>query len=157
MLVGQIGLRRNGTTLISKVIEWCTWSTSHHVVLILENGQCLSGEPGGARYRDVNEYPALDISAYPLTTEQRALILEYAHTLIGTPYNYAVFPMLLIRRLVRFDMPQWVKDWLNTRPHEDCSSLTNLIYEAAGIHLFPHGKLTTPGHYEQDFHNRGYL
>lgn len=155
--IGQIGLRRNGTTRISKAIEWCTDSTSHHNVIILPDGMCISGEPGGARYRPLTDYPQLDVSAYPLTDEQRALIVKAAHASIGTPYNYMVFPILALRRLTHLPIPQWVKTWLNNRPHEDCASLTNLIHNEAGIHLMPNGKLTTPGDYERDMRARGYI
>lgn len=156
-LTGQIGLRRHGKTFISKAIEWCTYSNSHHDVLILPSGMCISGEPGGARYRPLTDYPHLDISAYEFTDEQRALIVQAADDLIGTPYNYMVFPVLLLHRITHIPIPTWVKTWLDKRPHEDCSSLTTLIHTKADVYFIPHGKLTTPGDYERDMIARGWL
>lgn len=157
MDVGQIGLRRHGTTLISRAIEWCTHSHAHHNVLILPDGMCISGEPGGARYRPITDYPHLDISAYPLNDEQQARIVQAAHQAIGTPYNYMVFPILLLHRITHTPIPQRIKTWLDSRPHEDCSSLTTLIHAQAGVTHIPHGKLTTPGDYERDMIARGWI
>lgn len=156
-LTGQVGLRRNGTTLTSKIIEWATYSHSHHTILAVSETMCISAEPGGARYRRIDEYPHLDWTQWQLNDEQRRIITVTARAYIGAPYNYMVFPILLLHRLTHIPIPTRVKTWLNRRPHEDCSSLTNLIHNMAGVHLYPHGKLTTPGDYERDMRTRGWL
>lgn len=158
MLTGQIGLRRHSTGWIGKCIEWATHSHTHHVVVAISETTCISAEPGGVRYRAINDYPTLDWSQFELTQDQRQAIVNAAHTYYGMPYNYAIYPPLLWQRLTGHKVDGWVARWLSKRPNENCSQLSDDIYTRAGIHMFPDiPELVTPGDFQRLFEARGWI
>lgn len=157
-ITGQIGLRRFGTTPVARGIEWATDSHCHHVVVAVSPTMCVSAEPGGVRYRAISDYPHLDWSAFELTREQKQAISIAAYNYIGTKYNLAIYPPLLFQKLTGHKVDGWVARWLSKRPNENCSQLSDDIYNKAGIHLFPDiAELVTPGDFERLFIARGWL
>jgi hypothetical protein len=160
VLTGQIGLRRHGAGIIAKGIEWATYSHTHHVIVAISETQCVSAEPGGARIRDITDYPSVDWSDFPLTDLERANIVFHARGYADnrTPYNYAIYPPLLFQRLTGHKVDGWVAEWLSKRPNENCSQLCGDVYTAAGIHLFAEiSEIVTPGDFERLFIARGWL
>jgi len=158
MLTGQIGLRRHSTGWIGKAIEWATNSHTHHVVVAISETECISAEPGGARYRLISDYPALVWSRFGLTDEQRTLIRDAADDYEGSPYNFAIYGPLLWQRITGRKVDGWVAEWLSQRPNENCSQLSDDIYTLAGFHLFPDiPELVTPGDFERLFQRLGWL
>lgn len=157
-LTGQIGLLRHGDTLIEKGIEWATESASYHVVVAVSETTCVSAEPGGARYRAISDYGHIDWSRYGLTNTQQQDIVNAAHTYIGRPYNYAIYPPLLWQRITGNKVDGWVARWLSERPNENCSQLSDDVYNAAGLHLFEDiAEIVTPGDFERLFDRLGFL
>lgn len=157
-ITGQIGLRRFGTTPIARAIEWATDSHCHHVIVAVSPTMCVSAEPGGVRYRAISDYPHLDWSAFELTRGQKQLIINAAHDFLGHPYNYAIYPPLLFQKLTGHKVDGWVAEWLSRRPNENCSQLSDDIYNKAGIHLFPDiAELVTPGDFERYYISKGWL
>jgi hypothetical protein len=159
-LTGQIGLRRFGTTPIARGIEWATDSHTHHVIVAVSPTMCVSAEPGGVRYRPISDYPHVDWSAFDLSREQKQAIINAAHFYVAqpTPYNYAIYPPLLFQKLTGHKVDGWVAEWLSKRPNENCSQLSDDIYNRAGIHLFPAiAELVTPGDFERYFQTHGWL
>ena len=159
-LTGQIGLRRNSTGFIGKCIEWATNSTTHHVVVAVSETHCVSAEPGGARLRLISDYPALDWSRFILTDAERADIVRYCldAAALQTPYNYAIYPPLLWQRITGCRVSGPVAEWLAQRPHLNCSQLSDDVYNAAGLHLFPDiTQLITPGDFERLYVRLGFL
>lgn len=158
MLTGQIGLLRNGTTFITRAIEWATYSHSHHVIVAISETQCISAEPGGVRIRDISDYGHIDWSEFSLTDTQRASIIAAANQSQKLPYNYAIYPVLLAARVTGILVPDWISGWLSKRKNVDCSQLADDIYNAAGIDLFTASNvLTTPGDFERYFIKQGWL
>lgn len=156
-ITGQIGLRRFGTSLIAKGIEWCTDSHTHHVVVAVSPTMCVSAEPGGVRYRAISDYPHLDWSVFDLTRAQKQLIINAAHEYLGVKYNLAIYPPLLFQKLTGHKVDGWVAEWLSKRPNENCSQLSGDIYTKAGIHLFEDiPELITPGDFERLFVRLGF-
>lgn len=157
---GQIGLRRFGANWISKSIEWATDSHCHHVVVAVSESMCVSAEPGGVRYRAISDYPHVDWSAFDLTREQKQAIINAAHDYVArpTPYNLAIYPPLLFQKITGHKVDGWVAEWLSRRPNENCSQLSDDIYNKAGIHLFPDiAELVTPGDFERLYISKGWL
>lgn len=160
MITGQIGLRRYSTGWIGKAIEWATDSHCHHVVVAVSETLCVSAEPGGVRYKAISDYPTVDWSAFDLTPEQVETIQAAAHDYVDRPteYNYLIYPPLLWQKLTGRKVPRWMANWLARRPNENCSQLSDDIYNKAGVHLFPDiPELVTPGDFERLFISKGWL
>lgn len=150
VLTGQIGLRRYGNSFIAKAIEWDTYSHTHHCVVAVSETHVFSAEPGGAVIRPMTDYPEIVWSNFDLTEQQRDDIVAGALALVGAPYNFAIFPILFLHRIFRARVPKWLGDWLEKRPHLDCSQATDIIYQNAGIQLLSgYNVLTTPGDIER--------
>jgi hypothetical protein len=148
-LTGQIGLRMHATDWLGKLIEWATDSQSHHVVVHIGGGLCVSAERPRVRLRKVSEYPALVNSQFDLTDEQRHRIMTAAMDMLDRPYNTAVLVILGIHKITSIPIPRWVVSWLNRRPNVDCSDLCNRALEAGGIHLFTQDTtLVTPADFQ---------
>jgi hypothetical protein len=158
MLTGQIGLLRNGTTFITRGIEWATYSHAHHVIVAISETQCVSAEPGGVRIRDISEYGHVDWSHFDLTEDERFRICINAVRSLKLPYNYAIYPFLLCARITGVLVPDWIAGWLSKRRNVDCSQLVDDVYNKAGIDLFTAANvLTTPGDFDRYFTRQGWL
>lgn len=148
-LRGQIGLEQHATDWIGRGIEWATESITHHVVVYVGNGQCVSAERPVVRLRDVSDYKVLVNSEFDLTEEQRKSIASAALAFVGKPYNTAALVILGLSKLTGLRVPVWVRDWLKRRPNVDCSQLADLALQAGGISLFPHDPaLVTPADFQ---------
>lgn len=157
-LVGQIGLVRNGDAFIPRMIEWFTHSHSYHVVVVWSPTECVSAEPGGVMDRTNAAYDNLTFSHFTLTDEQRAGIVAGCKSSEKLPYNYAVYPSLIISRLAHRPVPRIVATWLEHRRNVDCSQLAAQIYTAAGIPLFTEeSDVVTPGDWERLFRANGWI
>jgi hypothetical protein len=148
-LTGQVGLRQHATDPIGKGIEWATDSVTHHVVVHIGGGLCVSAERPRVRLRKVSEYPNLVNSDFDLTDEQRQRIMIAAMDLLNRPYNTSVLVILGLHKITGLAIPAWVRAWLNRRPNVDCSDLCNRALEAGGIHLFTQDTtLVTPADFQ---------
>ena len=159
-LTGQIGLRRHGTTLIAKAIEWDTFSHCHHVVVFISETYVVSAEPGGVVIRPATDYDTLAMSHFALTDTQRKAIVSHAMDAYNKhlPYNMAIFPVLLASRLTDKPVPARISQWLSERPNVDCSQLVDDVYNAAKIQLFDaDAELITPGDFDRLFIDCGWL
>lgn len=148
---GDIGLAR-----ISGLTGWlvglgqflCGDSSRYtHCYIVLDNGNVMAGQPGGARQDKLSLYD--NQAAYlqmDLTDEQRRNIVIIAKSLEETPYGW--FNYLAIG-LARFNIrPKWLTRYIASNKTLICSQLVDLVYERAGIHLFNDGRpegLVTPG------------
>jgi hypothetical protein len=158
-LTGQIGICTDGTTWIAKEIEWATRSPCHHVVVCINNTECVSAEPGGVILRTIHAYGHLTLSRFPLTNQNKAAIVAAARAKLTLPYNYAIYLPLLISRITDRPVPVPVAEWLGHRRNVDCSQLADDIYRAAGIPLFDPGPsdIITPGDFWRLFVTRHFI
>lgn len=148
-LTGQVGLRQHATDWIGQGIEWATDSQSHHVVVHIGFGFCVSAERPRVRLRKISEYPALVNSDFDLTDEQRQSIVSAALALMGRPYNTAVLVILGLHKITGWAVPVWVRDWLRIRRNVDCSQAADMALNAAGIYLFANDPaLVTPADFQ---------
>lgn len=158
-LTGQIGICLNGHGIIPEAIEWATESPCYHVVVAVDQDQCVSAEPGGVRYRTNNAYQNIIWFDEPLSVTEKAAIVAAAHASMTLPYNYAIYPLLLARRITDLPIPGPVATWLGRRRNVDCSQLADDIYTAAGRHLFPgeYADVVTPGDFWRYAVKKGYV
>lgn len=158
-LTGQIGIVMHGTSTIAKLIEWATNSETYHVVVADSPTECVSAEPGGVIHRTNNAYQNIIWFNTPLTAEKKAAIVAACHASMRLPYNYAIYPILLLHHLTSLPIPGFIAEWLGRRRNVDCSQLTDDIYTAAGFHLFPneYADIVTPGDFERLAAKLGYL
>lgn len=158
MLAGQVGLVRNATSWVGKVVEWATDSTSHHVVVSIGDGLCVSADLPRVIIRPISEFHSMEWSQFDLTPEQVQAITASALGMVGRPYNVPAIVLLLLSRLTRVPIPKFAVRWLERNPGLDCSQLCHLALRAGGLELFPHdASLTVPAHYEHYFRARGWL
>jgi cell wall-associated NlpC family hydrolase len=112
----------------------------HHAFLVLDNGEILEAEPGGARIVPLSNYDGTNAvySDWDLTVPQRADLVAAARPLVGTPYSWLDYLSLA---LVRFRIrPEWLKRYVADTGHLICSQLCDLVYLRAGLHMFQDGR-----------------
>lgn len=157
-LTGQIGIVRNGDSLIARLIEWFTYSHTCHVVIAWSPTECVSAEPGGVIDRSNDAYQNIVWSQFQLNDVQRAAVVAACKSSEKLPYNYAVYPALVVSRLAHHRVPKVVANWLERRRNVDCSQLAAQIYTAAGMPMFTEDSdVVTPGDWERAFKARGWL
>jgi len=148
-LTGQVGLRQHATDWIGRGIEWATDSVTHHVVVHIGGGLCVSAERPRVIVRHVSDYPNLVNSDFDLTEQQRQRIVTAALALTDRPYNTAVLVILGLHKITGWNVPKVVRLWLNRRPNVDCSQLSDMALQAGGIHLFAEDSaLVTPADFQ---------
>lgn len=158
-LTGQIGICLDGQGFIPKGIEWATYSPCYHVVVAVDQTECVSAEPHGVRYRTNAAYKNIIWFRMALTDEDKAAIVAAANASMTLPYNYAIYPLLVLRRLTEIPVPGFIAEWLGRRRNVNCSQLTDNIYTAAGKHLFPgeYADIVTPGDFWRYAIKHGYV
>ena len=112
-----------------------------HVAVYVGEGsdgrpRVIEGRPGGVGYRDAKSYLkdhwTIDNRAQPKTEEQRALVLDGAVAMLGTPYDWVGIgqdAMLAIDAPHIYDKA--VKDGAPSPDHVVCSSLADWLYHKA--------------------------
>lgn len=158
MARGQIGLVRHAEGCAGKGVEWATDSTSHHVVVDIGYGLCVSAEPPRVVIRPTSSFHSLEWSQFNLSAAQLYAIVQSALSMVGRPYNMAVIFVLLLRKLTRVPVPRFVREWLNRRRNVDCSQLADIALTSGGIRLFPQdAALVTPADFEAYYRSMGWL
>ncbi|SFR76040.1 hypothetical protein SAMN05428970_2007 [Agromyces sp. CF514] len=160
MITGQVGLIPQDGYWFSRLIAWVTGSQYTHIVVAINENQCVSAEPGGARVRPISFYPGIVWSRYPLRTWQRRRIVRYAVSRIGTPYATADFIAAGIAIITRTRTPDWLAAYVEDDERLICSQLCDLALQAGNIHVFhdyrPAGAVV-PSSFEKVFRARGWL
>lgn len=160
MLTGQVGLLRFSAGWIGKAIEWATDSHTYHVIVAVSETECVSADLHGVHYKALSDYRHVDWSSFELTADQVAAIIAAARLYVDrpTPYNLAIYPPLLWQKLTGRKVGGLLAKWLSKRPNENCSQLSDDIYNKAGIHLFEDiPEIVTPGDFERYFKAKGWL
>jgi uncharacterized protein YycO len=143
-----------------------------HAFLVLDKGEIIEAMPSGARIipladridddggvvfsdKPVQDWLALIEKRYPdvqhwtqhsLEETVRGNVVEYARSLVGTPYNFLDYVYL---SLAHFKIrANWLRKRIQNQGHLICSQLVDEVYRANSIHLFNDGRLpmdVTPG------------
>lgn len=139
-----------------------------HAGVVLDNGQIIQAEPGGAEIVSVetlldreiliSDDPiqrALDLAVLPQIVgsregreaQFRKDVVWAARKLEGTPYSFLDYVALAAVE-ARLPGAQKLRGYVQESGHLICSALVDAIYRRAGIHLFDDGRLpgdVTPG------------
>ena len=135
-LTGQIGLVPHPHTPVEFAIEWWTRAPVHHAVLAVDEEQCVSCEPGGARLRPITIYPDAYWSHFTLTDTQRQAIIADANGMLGIPYGWWADAAIALARRTPFRVPLWLAQYIESDRRSECAQLCDKVYADAGIHLF---------------------
>lgn len=139
---GLVAINGEAGRLI-RVGQWLNgdgWGRYQHAVLVLDNGELIEAEPGGARIRPVSEYDGTNVawSDWPLTDAERARIVAAGRKLEGTPYSALDYFALVAHRL-HIPMPS-LRKYIDSTKHEICSQLVDLAYQLGGKMMFGDGR-----------------
>lgn len=145
-LTGQIGIITNAAKWsIGWWVEKITHSPAHHTIIAISDTLCVSAEPGGVRYRNINEYGDRIIwTQYNYTLAEATNIAWFADGHIGLDYNIRAFIALGIQHLTRLRIPQWLATHLTSRHRVTCSQLATDILRATNIHPIPNTPVVAP-------------
>lgn len=156
-MLGQVGLRMHAAKFTGRTIEWATDSETHHTVIGIGMGRCVSAEWPRVVLRRTSDYPSLVWSRFDLTDRQKRRIVYAALDLLNRPYNVPVLFVHLAHKL-GIPTPKRVTDWLIRRPAVDCSQLCDLALSAGGVDLFAKDSLlVTPADFQVALDVRGML
>jgi hypothetical protein len=159
-IAGEIGLvhSKGRSPYVIRLVTGSHWS---HVIVAINQAQCVSAEPGGAVVRPISEYPDAVWSHLDLTNQQRqiiaywALMQAQARTGYSWPAYYAAGAAALLKRFA----PAWLDRIVGRTDKLICSQLADLALQAAGVNLFqddrPRGAVT-PASFGRYFHARGW-
>jgi hypothetical protein len=148
---GQIGLVPHPQTLVECGIDWATSSPVFHAVCGISATECMSAEPGGARTRQLTEYPDAYWSDFPLTEPERTAIVAKANDMLGTPYGWFADAAIFVALKTPFR--------IDSDKRTECAQLCDTAYSAAGIHLFEHvlPSAVYPGMFVPIFEKNGWM
>lgn len=159
---------RTGQVILVSTTGWfgrgvqvVTGSAFNHSGLMINELECMSAEPGGARIRLISEYKndVVAYSQFDLTDKQRAQITGWASDHLGTPYDHLGFAAIAVTKILGRFAPRWLLRYIGTHDRMICSYLVDLALQAGDIHLFrdhrPEGAVT-PGSFGRIFHARGW-
>lgn len=124
------------------------WGSYHHAFVVLDHGEILEAEPGGARIVPLSNYDGTNAvySSWDLTDTQRAAVVREARPLVGTPYSWLDYLSLALHRL-HIPAPH-LRRYIADSGHMICSQLIDTCYLRAGLHMFDDGRWSqdvTPG------------
>lgn len=135
---GLVAINGEAGRLI-RVGQWLNgdgWGRYQHAVLVLDNGELIEAEPGGARIRPVSEYDGTNVawSDWPLTDAERAAIVAAGRPLEGVPYSFLDYLALAAKRL-HIPIPG-LRKYIAATGHDICSQLVDLGYQLGGQTMF---------------------
>lgn len=112
------------------------WTDYQHAFLVLDNGQILEAEPGGARIVPLSNYDGTNAiySTWDLTDAQREAIVREARPLVGTPYSVLDYLSLAAHRL-HIPAPH-LRRYIADSGHMLCSQMVDEVYLRAGLHMY---------------------
>lgn len=106
----------------------------------------IEAEPGGARCALLSEYDDRDVVYLRCPDEHRNSVEDAAIGLLGTPYSFADYASLALRRL-HVPAPH-LRAFIRSSGHMICSQLADRAASLGGWHLFDDGRWpgdVTPG------------
>ena len=130
MLTGQVGVVVDARGWMGKAIERVTGSRAHHVVIALNEYECMSAEPGGVRRRLITDFENVVWTKYQHTEEQAHLIAGLAEFAAHTRYDYLSFVALWWHFTTGLRIPDRIATWLDERGETTCSQLASNIMHA---------------------------
>lgn len=123
--------------------EWLLgagFANYEHAFLVLDGGELVEAQPGGARIAPLSEYDGRHVLyvAPELTDAERHRICVQGRLLVGTPYSGLDYLALAAHR---FHLPlPGLRSYVASTGHLICSELVDEAYVSAGVHLFADGR-----------------
>lgn len=109
-----------------------------HALVYVGDGWVVQAMPSGAELIRLNQAsPVVKWSTglVPLGAGEREVICREAVQLVGTPYSFLDYVSIALERFgIR---PKFVRDMVASSERLICSQLVELVYERAGVDLFP--------------------
>lgn len=112
-----------------------------HAFLVLNGGELIEAQPGGAVVRPLSEYDGrhvLYVCPPGLVPARRWAICDEARKYAGVPYSFLDFAALAAHRF-RFPVPG-LRRFVASTQHQICSQLVDQVYQDAGVRLFDDGR-----------------
>lgn len=153
--LGQIALC-NGTNAVARIVQAAIGSPFSHVIIDIGEGLVASAQIGGLELRPVEDFPDAVWSQYDFHQWQAEGAADYAAARVGTPYNIASLPAVLLTRALQIPTR-------TTRAYAyyQCAQLAeDALMHGAGILVFPEGRTAgpaTPADFEALFRRNGWL
>jgi hypothetical protein len=143
-------------------------TTYTHAFFVLDKGEVIEAEPGGAEINPISKYVGREdvlfsdkpvqqaLNFFPwanradLEGTLRSVMVERARGLEGISYNYLDYVAIGLEHF-NIDVP-FVRNRVRREDRMICSQLVDYIYDICGIHLFNDGRVSqdvTPGDLEQ--------
>lgn len=158
-LAGQVGIVHSSKGFAPRMIRLITGSNWSHVVVAINERECVSAEPGGAVVRPIADYPAVIWSQFRLSGYQRKVIAFWALMHKGTPYSWMAYYGAGLAALLKDRTPNWLDRYVDRTDKLICSQLADRALQAGGINLFqdsrPRGAVT-PASFGRYFYERGW-
>lgn len=119
-----------------------------HAFLVLDRGEIIEAEPGGARIRPLAEYDGTPTvySTWTLTDAQRATLAAAGRRYEGVPYSALDYAALVAHRL-HIPAPG-LREYIASAGHMICSQMVDQIHLDASLHMFSDQRwagFVTPG------------
>lgn len=124
-----------------------------HAFLVLDRGEIIEAEPGGARIRPLADYDGTPTvySTWTLTDAQRAALAAAGRRYEGVPYSALDYAALTARRL-HIPVPG-LREYIASTGHMMiCSQVVDQIHLDADLHMFSDQRwpgFVTPGSLRQ--------
>jgi hypothetical protein len=140
---GDIGLTQihGRVGALIRIGQWLNgsgYADYEHAFVYVGDGMIVEAEPGGARDALLAEYDAPLIVWLHCPPELGRAVADAALGLTGTPYSFADYLALFLRRL---HLPaRWLRNYIKARGHEICSQLADHAAMLGGWHLFADGR-----------------
>jgi uncharacterized protein YycO len=133
----QVGLIPGVHSIGDWLIQTFTHSTVHHVVIALNEHECIGAEPGGAKIRPIKDFPTAIWSSFGLTKDEKIHITTWARKREGVAYNWWCDLAIGLSFAFRTKVPRWLENYLSSDYVYECAQLAQAAYTQAGIDLFP--------------------
>lgn len=109
-----------------------------HAFIYVGNGEVIQAQPGGAKRvllaEALNGRKRVAYSAFPLSDDERKIIVSAAQWYTGTPYSFLDYLAIADARILG---SKRLERYVSTTHHMICSQLVDECYRRAGIELFP--------------------
>jgi uncharacterized protein YycO len=117
------------------------FSSFEHAFLVLDGGQLIEAQPGGARIAPLAKYvgrQVLYVAPAGLTGEQRNAVCDAAEQYVGVGYGWLDYLALAAHR---FHLPvPGLRRYIASSRRMICSQLADQAYQDAGVQLFADGR-----------------
>lgn len=117
-----------GKGIISTLIKWIDKGEFSHVVIALENGNCINAEYGTRISIVPFEYDDYKVIDLKLTKEEKKILNRIAQNYVGKKYDYGEILHILLKRFFKYKG----RNRFNSPNNYICSGLVNDLLTSIG-------------------------